>query len=143
MELPIKFRVSVVGLFIDANDVLLIHQTTPPDPDCWDLPGGGLQPGETLMAGLAREVLEETGVTDFQVKGLLTIVEKFFPQTNQLLHTLSIVYQCSVKQRPATLYSDDPEIGDRGIQWMAIANLTPQVCSPRTWEALQAEGLVD
>jgi 8-oxo-dGTP diphosphatase len=59
----IQFRVSVVGLFIDNHEVLLLHQTTPLEPDCWDLPGGGLEPGETLFAGLKREIQEETGGT--------------------------------------------------------------------------------
>lgn len=30
-------------------------------PGCWDLVGGHLEEGETVTAGLAREVLEETG----------------------------------------------------------------------------------
>jgi 8-oxo-dGTP diphosphatase len=79
MHKNIQFRVSVVGLFIDNQEVLLLHQITPPEPDCWDLPGGGLEPGETLFAGLKREIQEETGIKEFKIDKLLTVVEGFFP----------------------------------------------------------------
>ena len=35
-------------------------------PDCWDIIGGHVEPGETLEQTLIREVEEETGVTPVQ-----------------------------------------------------------------------------
>lgn len=138
-----RLRVSVVGLFVDAGEVLLIHQTTPPEPDCWDLPGGGLEPGEPLMAGLAREVQEETGLAKFQVDGLLTVVETFTPEENQrTLQSLNVIYRCSLAERPEHLHSTDPEIGEQGIQWHPISTLRRADCSTRAWTALQIAGLV-
>lgn len=43
----------------DADRILLVRHV---DADHWAAPGGTLQPGETLAAGLIREVEEETGV---------------------------------------------------------------------------------
>lgn len=143
MDKNIQFRVSVVGLFIDNQEVLLLHQITPPEPDCWDLPGGGLEPGETLFTGLKREIQEETGIEEFSVDKLLTVVEGFFPQPDgQLMHTLNIVYQCSLDSKPLTLVSNDPEIGPKGIRWLDISELTPENCSTRAWKALQTVNLV-
>ncbi len=143
MQSEVRLRVAVLGLFVADAQVLLLHQMTDPEPNCWDLPGGGLQPQETLMEGLAREIKEETGITDFQVERLLTIAEKFFPEgEGKLLHALNIIYQCRVEPKPTNLSSDDPEVGPLGIQWIAIATLTPEKCSNRAWEALQAAGLV-
>jgi 8-oxo-dGTP diphosphatase len=132
-------RVSVLGLIIDAHDVLLIDQTDLPEPDRWDLPGGGLEPQEQLTDGLAREIREETSLTDFRVEGLLTIVETYMQRRKGgIQHQLNIIYKCSVPFRPAVLQSDEPEIGVRGIQWVAIASLTPENCTTRAWKALQA-----
>ena len=93
MQSEVRLRVAVLGLFVADDQVLLLHQMTDPEPNCWDLPGGGLQPEETLMVGLAREIKEETGITNFQVERLLTIAEKFFPEgEGKLLHALNIIY---------------------------------------------------
>lgn len=133
-----------MALIIDQGEVLLIDQTTPPEPDCWDLPGGGIEPHESLLEGLRREVFEETGVQQFQVDRLLTALDSFFPEPgNKQFHTINIVYACSVEQRPITLHSQDPEVGSRGIQWLPIATLTEADCSSRCWRSLIAAGLIE
>lgn len=143
MQGEVRLRVSVLGLFIEGQDVLLLHQTMPPEADRWDLPGGGMEPTETLMQALAREVQEETGVTEFRVEGLLTITEEFCPRKRGgISHTLHIIYKCSVAIRPTVLFSDEPEVGSKGIQWLPIASLHPEACTTRTWKALQAANLV-
>lgn len=143
MDLDIQLRVSVAALFIDSDEVLLIHQITPPEPDCWDLPGGGLNPGETLLQGLTREIQEETGLEQFQVDGILTVVEGFFPQPDQqIMHTLNIVYNCSLNTKPSQFISNDPEIGHQGIRWMPISELHSAICSNRAWMSLQAAGFI-
>jgi 8-oxo-dGTP diphosphatase len=46
------------------GDLLLVQQSYPGDPlPSWGLPGGQVEPGEELLAGLQRESLEETGLT--------------------------------------------------------------------------------
>ncbi len=53
------FRVSVSALIFDGERVLLAHRR---DIDWWNLPGGALNPGETVDEALQREVYEETGL---------------------------------------------------------------------------------
>jgi len=46
----------------DAGDVLLVKRRHEPLAGQWSLPGGMLELGESLEAGVARELLEETGL---------------------------------------------------------------------------------
>jgi 8-oxo-dGTP diphosphatase len=143
MQPDFQLRVSVLGLILDAGDVLLIHQMDPPESDRWDLPGGGLEPHETLMQGLAREIQEETSLIDFQVKELLTIVETYMQRRHGgTQHQLNIIYACAVPYRPSKLHSDEAEVGEKGIQWLAVDSLTCNSCTTRAWKALQAAGVV-
>lgn len=136
-------RVTVVALFVDGDEVLMLHQVSPLEPDCWDLPGGGLDPLEPVLVGLRREVWEETGIQDFQCDRLLTVFEQFFPNADApTSHTLHLIYQCTLPDRPATLQGDPSEVGPKGIQWRAIASLRQEDCSARAWAALRAIGRV-
>lgn len=53
---------SVGGVVVRAEAVLLVRMTYGPSRGRWMLPGGVVEPGETLDLAVAREVLEETGV---------------------------------------------------------------------------------
>jgi len=52
-------RPGVYAVLLRGDDLLLTHQTNP-SPE-FQLPGGGIDPGEHPMAALHREVIEETG----------------------------------------------------------------------------------
>ncbi|MBR8828159.1 MAG: NUDIX hydrolase [Gomphosphaeria aponina SAG 52.96 = DSM 107014] len=133
-----RLRLAVVGLFVDSNEVLMLHQMTFPEPDCWDLPGGGLEPHESLLEGLQREVKEETGIENFTIEKLLTVAESFFPEgEGNFLHTVNVIYQCSVHPKPLSFSIDEMEIGAKGVQWLPIEQLNPQICSQRSWQALK------
>jgi 8-oxo-dGTP diphosphatase len=62
-EYPDHPRVGVGAVVIKEDKVLLIRRGVAPNKDLWAIPGGGLELGETLQEGAAREILEETGVT--------------------------------------------------------------------------------
>jgi len=53
------FRPSVYAILPLDGQLLLTHQQEP-EPEI-QLPGGGIDPGEPLIAALHREVIEETG----------------------------------------------------------------------------------
>lgn len=53
-----------VGALVGPRGILLAHRRSDLRyyPDCWDFPGGHLEPGETPASGLVRELSEELGV---------------------------------------------------------------------------------
>jgi 8-oxo-dGTP diphosphatase len=53
-----RFRVGVFAIVERDGRYLLAHRT---DIDWWNLVGGGLEYGESVEQGLAREALEEVG----------------------------------------------------------------------------------
>jgi ADP-ribose pyrophosphatase YjhB (NUDIX family) len=52
----------VGAVVVDEGRVLLVRRGSEPLKGHWTLPGGMLEVGETLAAGVAREVREETGL---------------------------------------------------------------------------------
>ena len=55
--------VGVGAVVLDGDRVLLVKRGQAPLKGHWSLPGGAVETGETLEQAVAREVLEETGIT--------------------------------------------------------------------------------
>jgi len=51
----------------DVGELLLVHKT---DNGLWALPGGGMDPGESIAQAAVRETKEETGM-DIEVTGVV------------------------------------------------------------------------
>jgi 8-oxo-dGTP pyrophosphatase MutT (NUDIX family) len=65
----------VAGALVVDDDGRLFFQRRSPHrrlfPNCWDIVGGHLEPGETIEEALHREVVEETGWRISVVLGLV------------------------------------------------------------------------
>lgn len=68
-------RVGVGGVCVRDGRLLVVRRGRPPAAGRWALPGGRVEPGESLAAAVRRELAEETGL-DVVVGDLCGIAER-------------------------------------------------------------------
>jgi ADP-ribose pyrophosphatase YjhB (NUDIX family) len=78
-EYPDRPVVGVGGVIIDKGRALLIRRGSEPLRGEWSIPGGTLELGETLAEGVARELLEETGLV-VRVLGQIEVFERIYTE---------------------------------------------------------------
>lgn len=91
------YRVSVKGLIYDNNGKLLFVREK---SDTWDLPGGGLEHGESIAEALRRECREELGA-EIEITNAAPII---IPTWSKKFDTpvLIIAYQVHLVSPPTT-----------------------------------------
>jgi 8-oxo-dGTP diphosphatase len=77
-EYPQKPVVGIGGVVIEDGRALLIRRGSEPLRGQWSIPGGTLELGESLQAGVARELLEETAL-EVRVLDLIEVFDRIFP----------------------------------------------------------------
>lgn len=77
-EYPEFPMVGVGGVVVRDGRALLIRRGSEPLKGEWSIPGGMLDVGETLIEGVSRELLEETGLR-VSVIELIEVFERIFP----------------------------------------------------------------
>ena len=91
----------VVGIgavaFVEDGRVVLVKRRFEPLAGRWSLPGGGLEVGETLEAGVAREMREETGL-DVDVGAQVETFDRIVldPDGQVRYHFVLVDYLCEV-----------------------------------------------
>lgn len=126
-ENAIAVRNSAKAVVIHDGRVLLVRAIVDGD-DCYLLPGGGQEPGETLSEAVVREVFEETGLT-VRVERLLWINEfigrNHFPGDPRFEanHRVEITFQCSVTGDPLVLGAQLPDAVQTGLEWIPLGDV--------------------
>jgi mutator protein MutT len=64
-------------LFNSKDEVLLTKRAYEPFKDWWDVPGGFVEPGETLEQAVQRELKEETGLSVTDLKYICSTPEDY------------------------------------------------------------------
>lgn len=109
----IRFRPSVYGVAVRDGRVLLGRSAF---TRLWDIPGGAIEPWETLEEGLRREFFEETGVEPEPVR-LLGVRENFIYFFRWPFHSLRFYYLVRVPD-DAPLRPDATEILE--LAWVDV-----------------------
>ena len=94
-QYPAQPIVGVGGVILRDGKVVLVKRKYEPLAGQWSLPGGRLELGETLEAGLAREMLEETGLT-VEVGPVVDVFDRILldPERRVRYHYVLIDYLC-------------------------------------------------
>lgn len=93
------------GLLVGPEGLLLVQNRRRNGSFDWTTPGGVIDPGETLLAGLSREVVEETGLTVSSWESLAYRVEVDFVDQEMTLQVESHI----AESWSGDLTLDDPD----------------------------------
>jgi ADP-ribose pyrophosphatase YjhB (NUDIX family) len=104
-EFPDHPVVGVGGVVIRGGSVLLIRRGREPLKGQWSIPGGLLELGEELAAGVRRELKEETGL-EVEPLETLAVFDRIFREGSRVrYHYVIVDYACRCKRgrlRPAS-----------------------------------------
>lgn len=126
-EYPDTPMVGVGGVVISGARALLVRRGTEPARGEWTIPGGLLEVGETLAEAVARELLEETGIT-VRVIELIEALERIFFDTGhdllveRALHESSTNASTSLDANPLPASNCGALTGDSGLKENSTAS---------------------
>ena len=122
--LDMDFGVRVAAVVEREGALLLVRHQKPDRDPYWVLPGGRLEPGETIPECAARELAEETGLTA-GFSGVLYVSE--FLREGR--HTIDVVARMSSEGDGEARLGSDPEVEPhaeptlREIRWVSLDKL--------------------
>jgi 8-oxo-dGTP diphosphatase len=128
--------VPCVGAVVrdDAGRLLLICRGHEPSRGLWSLPGGRVEPGETLEAAVVREVREETGL-EVRVGAAVGSV---------LIPAGAVVYDVTDFVCTPLDVAAVPVAGDDAadVAWVDATTLDGLACTPRLVQTLREWGVL-
>jgi len=133
-EYPERPLVGVGGVIIEGGRALLIRRGSEPLLGEWSIPGGTLELGETLEQGVARELLEETGLT-VRVLQLIEVFDRIYVESTAgagadagkkgpRFHYVVVDYLCERIEGEAVAGSDVTEVAFAGEEELGPYHLT-------------------
>ena len=118
----------------DRGRLLLVRRGNPPSRGLWSVPGGRVEPGESEVDAVVREVAEETGL---QVSAGALVGRVRIPGDGVVFTVAD--YACS-PTRPGQV----PVAGDDAadVAWVDAAGLAALPCTPGLVAALTGWGVL-
>lgn len=149
-EFPTSPMVGVGAVVVDDQArVLLIRRDAEPMKGHWSLPGGLLELGETLVEGVKREVMEETGL-NVTPEAIVEVVDRIYicsddEKSQVRYHYVIVDYWCRVaggNLLPATDASEVAWVSRAewsDINLYSLDSITVQVIE-KGWQLAQEAG---
>jgi len=102
------------------GELLVARRDREPAKGTLDIPGGFADPGETAENGVAREVLEETGLRVTSTKYLFSIPNRY-EFSEMVIPTLDLFFLCEIDDETALFAADDAA----EVMWIPLKNINP------------------
>jgi ADP-ribose pyrophosphatase YjhB (NUDIX family) len=118
------FGIRVGAVVAREGDLLLVRHQKPDRDPYWVLPGGRLEPGESIPECAEREIREETGLSA-RFSGLLYVSE--FLRDGR--HTVDVTVRMSPQGDEEAVLGSDPEVAPsseptlRELRWVGAEEL--------------------
>jgi 8-oxo-dGTP pyrophosphatase MutT (NUDIX family) len=117
-------RISGRALIVEQGAVLLVEFNDETGLH-YNLPGGGVDPGESIIEALKREVREEASV-DIEV-GRLSFVIEYEPERNAFWAgsqpSLSLVFESRLTEGSVPQLPDEPDPNQAAVRWIPLSEL--------------------
>jgi ADP-ribose pyrophosphatase YjhB (NUDIX family) len=130
---------GVYGICIENEKLLVIHKGGGPYINRYDLPGGNLEDGESLIEAMKREFLEETGL-EIMVEDNIGVVDFKLPWVcKEFSHVHHIAVFYSVKRVGGKLTKPKQFDGQDslGAIWVSEEDITKDNSSPLVLKAFE------
>ncbi len=118
------FGVRVAAVVEQEGALLLVRHQKPERDPYWVLPGGRLEPSETIPECASRELAEETGLAA-SFSGVLYVSE--FLREGR--HTVDVVARMELEGEAEASLGSDPEVAPgteptlREVRWVSVEEL--------------------
>lgn len=141
---PTSIRIRASAAIVRDGQILLIEYDDDLLGHHFNLPGGGVEPGESVLAAVRREVREET--TAAVDVGPLLLAWEFRPDGIDLaqpnVHVIGLVFRCALLDDSMPQLPPEPDLWQTGVRWVPLADLPDAPLLPhiagRLIEALES-----
>jgi len=111
---------ATAAFILRDNHLLVARRGKEPAKGTLDLPGGFVDMYETAEQGMARELLEETGLVPTAMRYLFSI-PNLYPYSGMTIHTMDLFFRIEVAP------DAEPKAGDdaASLEWIALGEIDP------------------
>ena len=124
------YNIGVGGAVVRDGELLLVRRASRHGRGNWQLPGGFIEPDETVEQAVVREVLEETGIIA-EVDAILGLRSRYDPESGNGVYIVLVLRPVEGEPKP-----DGHEVDQAGyFNLPQIRELSP--LPPVNWEIAQ------
>ena len=127
-------EVCVGALVVVDGRLLLVRRGRGPGEGAWSVPGGRVEPGETLAEAVVRELAEETGL-----EGVCGELIGWVERIGDGYHYVILDFRCTVLEDATPTAGDDAA----EVAWVPLVDVAELALVDGLAEFLHQHGIID